>query len=61
MVDGYMGDKRSGRISISMRLKSSPTNRASFVALPASLPAFMLFIVVAIANDLFIRNVITEY
>ena len=59
MVDGYMGDKRSGRISISMRLKSSPTNHALFVALPASLPAFMLFIVVAIANDLFIRNVIT--
>ena len=52
-----MGDKRSGRISTSMRLNSSPTDHASFVALTA----FILLIVVAIADDLFIRNVIAEY
>ena len=58
---GYVGYMHSARISTSIRLNSRPIYHASFVALSALLPAFMLFIIVAIADGLFIRNAIAEY
>ncbi len=61
LIYGYVGYMRSARISTSIRLNSRSTYHASFVALCAFLPAFMLVIVVAIADGVFIRNAIAEY
>ena len=61
LIYGYVGYMRSVRFSTSIRLNSRSTYHASFVALCAFLPAFMLVIVVAIADGVFIRNAIAEY